>query len=139
MKLYAFDQRGDRVFRETDPLTFVRLLPVWEALLGITLSEAALRSRSAEQRRQTVLARLREMGPLTLHNLAAIFAQLAGYVAPARARGAEFQRGDMEPPNTYADPISAAIPTGTTFDGNEPHQDHADCLMVASSKMPASS
>jgi subtilisin-like proprotein convertase family protein len=116
MKLYAFDQ-SDRVFRETNPLTFVELLPVWEALLGITLSEAALRSRSAEQRRQTVLARLREMGPLTLHNLAAIFAQLAGYVAPAAPEVLEFQRGDMEPPNTYADPISAAIPTGTTFDG----------------------
>lgn len=116
IKLYFYDQ-SDRVFRETNPLTTVELLPTWEALLGITLSESVLRTRSVERRRQTVLARLREMGPLTLHNLAAIFAQLAGYVPPAVPEVLEFARTDMQPPNLYTDTIGGTIPTGTAFDG----------------------
>jgi hypothetical protein len=115
VKIYGYDQ-SDRLFRELNPLTCVELLPVWESLLGITLSEAALRTRSADQRRQTVLARLREMGPLTIHNLAAIFATLAGYVSPARPDVLELSRVDMESHNTYTDPIGGVIPTGTGFD-----------------------
>jgi subtilisin-like proprotein convertase family protein len=115
MKLYGFDQ-SDRIFREVNPLTTVELLPSWEALLGITLSESVLRVRSVEQRRQTVLGRLREMGPLTVHNLAAIFAQFAGYVSPAVPEVLELNRTDMESANTYSDGIGGAIPTGTGFD-----------------------
>lgn len=114
-KLYGFDQ-SDRIFREANPLTTVELLPTWEALLGITLSESVLRTRSVEKRRQTVLARLREMGPLTLHNLAAIFAQLAGYVPPAVPDVLELTRQHMEPSNTYTDLLGGTIPTGTSFD-----------------------
>lgn len=115
IKLYGFDQ-SDRIFREANPLTTTELLPTWEALLGITLSESVLRTRSVEKRRQTVLARLREMGPLTLHNLAAIFAQLAGYVPPSVPEVLELTRADMEPSNTYTDVLGGTIPTGTTFD-----------------------
>lgn len=115
-KIYGFDQ-SDRIFREANPLTVVELLPTWEALLGITLSESVLRTRSVERRRQTVLARLREMGPLTLHNLSAIFAQLAGYVAPAVPEVLELTRADMESRNSYADVLGGTIPAGTTFDG----------------------
>lgn len=115
IKLYGYDQ-SDRLFRETNPLTTCELLPFWESLLGITLSDAALRTRSADQRRQTVLARLREVGPLTDFNLAAIFAQLAGYVAPASPEVLYQLHSDMEAANTYTDPIGGAIPTGTGFD-----------------------
>lgn len=114
-KLYGFDQ-SDRVFREVNPLTTVELLPAWEALLGISLSDTALRVRSADQRRQTVLARLREMGPLTVHNLAAIFATMAGYVAPQRPEVIEMGEAAMRPANLYTDTLGGAIPTGTTFD-----------------------
>jgi subtilisin-like proprotein convertase family protein len=115
MKVYGYDQ-VDRVFRELSPLTMVELIPAWESLLGITLSDAALRSRSVARRRQTILARLREMGPLTIHNLAAIFASLAGYVAPDRPEVITLLAADMEAPNTIIDPIPGAIPVGTGFD-----------------------
>lgn len=113
LKIYGYDQ-SDRLFREVNPLTTVELLPQWEALLGITLSEAVLRTRPVQTRRQTVLARLREMGPLTTHNLAAIFGQLAGYVPPAAPEVIELSRADMEARNVFSD-IGGPIPTDTGF------------------------
>lgn len=116
VKLYGYDQ-SDRIFRETNPLTMVELVPFWEALLGITLSDSALRTRSIDQRRQTVLARLRELGPLTRFALASIFAQLAGYVPPASPEVLTTSPATLVAANLYTDPISLPIPTGTGFGG----------------------
>lgn len=115
VKLYGYDQ-VDRIFRELNPLRIVEQIPAWDSLLGITLSDAASRQKSIARRRATILARLREMGPLTIHNLAAIFATLAEYVAPDAPEVIDITAADMEPPNTYTDTIGGAIPTGTGFD-----------------------
>lgn len=115
VKLYGYDQ-ADRVFRELNPLRMVEQVPAWESLLGITLSDAASRSRSVAKRRATVLARLREMGPLTIHNLSAIFATLAEYQAPDTPEVIDIRSADMETANTYTDVLGGAIPTGTGFD-----------------------
>lgn len=114
VKLYGYDQ-SDRIFRECNPLTTVELLPEWEALLGITLSDAALRTRSVDQCRQTVLARLRELGPLTKFALASIFAQLDGYMPPASPEVLTTSPATLEAANLYTDPVGGAIPTGTGF------------------------
>lgn len=114
LKVYGYDQM-DRLFRELSPLTCVEQLPAWESLLGISLSQAALRVRSAEQRRQAVLARLREMGPLTVYNLAAIFAQLAGYAPGTVPEVDEFSRTDLLNANVQAHVVSATIPVDTGF------------------------
>jgi len=116
IKLYGYDQ-ADRLFREISPLTCVELLPTWEALLGITLSDTAARTRSIAQRRAQVIARLREKGPLTLFNLAGIFVQLASYAAGTRPDVLELSYSDMRAANVYSDTVSAAVPTGTGFDG----------------------
>lgn len=115
VKLYGYDQ-VDRVIRELNPLRIVEQVPAWEALLGITLSDAASRLRSTAKRRATVIARVREMGPLTIHNLAAIFSTLANYVAPDVPEVIDVRAADMEAANVYTDPIAGAIPTGTGFD-----------------------
>ncbi|TXH42068.1 MAG: DUF2313 domain-containing protein [Desulfurellales bacterium] len=115
IKLYGYDQ-SDRLFREINPLTMVELIPVWEAALGITLSDTALRIRSVDQRRQAVIARLREVGPLTLFNVAAIFGQLAGYVAGTTPELFELGRTAQKAANEYVQAVGVAVPTGTTFD-----------------------
>lgn len=115
VKIYGYDQ-VDRVFRELNPLRMVEQVPAWESLLGITLSDAASRSRSVAKRRATVLARLREMGPLTIHNLSAIFATLAEYQASDTPEVIDMRSADMETANTYTDVLGGAIPTGTGFD-----------------------
>lgn len=116
VKIYGYDQ-VDRVFRELNPLRMVEQVPAWESLLGITLSDAASRLRSVAKRRATVLARLREMGPLTIHSLASIFATLADYQAPDAPEVIDIRSTDMEAANTFTDVMSGAIPTGTGFDG----------------------
>jgi hypothetical protein len=115
IKLYGFDQT-DRLFRELNPLTTVELLPAWESLLGITLSDNALMNKTADARRQTVLGRLREMGPLTDYALAAIFSQLAGYVPPVTPEVIYQTPGELALANFYKDPLGGAIPTGSGFD-----------------------
>lgn len=117
MKIYGSDQ-VDRIFREVSPLTCIELLPAWEALLGISLSRAAQRGRTVAQRRRVVLARLREWGPLTLHNLAAIFAQLAAYAAGTRPEVLELDRTDIDnfyTPWTETLATPTAVPDGTSF------------------------
>lgn len=114
LKLYAYDQ-ADRLFRELNPLTTVELLPAWESLLGISLSQAALRIRSADQRRQQVLARLREMGPLTVYNVAAIFAQLANYAPGTIPDVIEFDKDEMMNANATTYLVSDTIPVDTGF------------------------
>lgn len=116
-KVYTYDQLT-RIFREVSPLTCIELLPAWEALLGISLTRAALRGRTVEERRRVVLARLRERGPLSLHNLAAIFAALANYGPGTRPEVLELDRTDIE--NFYTPwsetlPAPVAIPDGTDF------------------------
>ncbi len=116
IKLYGYDQ-SDRIIRELNPLTTVELLPFWEAALGIILSEAAQKTRPADVRRQAVLARLREVGPLTLFALASIFGQLANYAAGTTPRVQELDTGRQRTHNEYAADVGIAIPTGTVFDG----------------------
>lgn len=113
-KLYVFDQ-SDRLFRELNPLTTVELLPAWEALLRIVVTGAAL--NDIPRRRDNVLARLRETGPLTVFNLAAIFARLGGYVTPSVPEVIFQSPDDLAGANTYKDTRGGAIPTGTGFDG----------------------
>lgn len=113
-KIYAFDQ-SDRMFRELNPLTTVELLPAWEALLRIVVSGAAL--NDILRRRENVLAQLRETGPLTVFNLAAIFARLGGYVPPAVPEVIFQSPDDLATANIYKDGHGGVIPTGTGFDG----------------------
>jgi hypothetical protein len=115
VKLYGYDQ-SDRLFRELNPLTMVELIPSWEQLLGITLSSSA-QQLSITQRRNAILSRLRELGPLTDFNLAAIFARLAGYVPPAAPEVIYQTPNDLANVNTYKHGHGGAIPTGTGFDG----------------------
>jgi hypothetical protein len=120
VKLYGYDQ-VDRAFREVSPLTCVELLPAWEALLGISLSKAALRGRTVAQRRRVVLARLRERGPLSLHNLAAIFAQLANYVPGTRPEVRELDgQTDMRGANTFSETFATPepVPADVAFDSS---------------------
>lgn len=116
-RVYGYRQ-VDRIFREVSPLTCIELLPAWEALLGISLTRAALRGRTIGERRRVVLARLRERGPLSLHNLAAIFAALADYGPGTRPEVLELDRTDIE--NFYTPwsetlPTPAPVPDGTEF------------------------
>ena len=118
VKLYGYDQ-VDRVLREVSPLTCVELLPAWEAVLGISLSKAALRGRTVAQRRRVVLARIRERGPLSLHNLCAIFAQLADYAPGSRPEVIELDGlTDMRTANVWSETFvtPTAVPLGTGFD-----------------------
>lgn len=115
LKLYGYDQ-VDRIQREVSPLTCVELLPAWEAALGITLSETALRVRSVDMRRNLVLARLREVGPLTVYNVAAIFGRLAGYVAGTAPEVIALDHATQYARNVYSDTVNDTIPTGTGFD-----------------------
>lgn len=116
-KLYGFDQ-VDRIFREISPLTCVEQLDAWEDLLGIAQTRAAQRGRTVAERRRVVLARLREWGPLTLHNLAAIFAQLAAYVVGTRPEVLELDKTDMEGKNLWGEtlPAATAVPLAADFD-----------------------
>lgn len=115
VKLYGFDQ-SDRLFRELNPLTTVELLPAWESLLGIVLTDNALQTRSVDARRNTMLGRLRELGPLTDFALAAIFSRLARYLPPAVPEVIYQTPNDLANANTYKDPIGDAIPVGAGFD-----------------------
>lgn len=108
IKLYGYDE-VDRAMRESSPATCVELLPAWEATLGIALSRVALAQRSPTARQQAVLARLRELGPLTLHNLAAIFAQLAAYVPPSAPEVIEPTAAEIETACTW----SETVPSGS--------------------------
>lgn len=114
VKLYGFDQT-DRIFRELNPLTVTELLPAWESLLGITLTRAAQQTLSIDQRRAQMLARLREMGPLTLHNLAAIFAQLARYAIGTVPEVIEWSPAQLQAANEFAETIGTIIPVGSAF------------------------
>ncbi len=116
IKLYGFDQ-SDRLFRELNPLTTVELLPAWESLLGIIVTNGAARL-DIVRRRNNVLARLRETGPLTVFNLAAIFARLAGYVPPAVPEVIFQSPDDIAQANYYKHAFGGVIPTGTGFDGS---------------------
>ena len=115
IKVYGFDQ-SDRLVREVNTLLTVELLPFWEGALGIVLSAAAMRSRTADQRRQVVIARLREVGPLTLFALAAIFGQLASYAPGTTPEVLELDATTERTHNEYTDSIPNAIPIGTGFD-----------------------
>jgi len=115
IKLYGYDQ-SDRLFREINPLTCVELLPAWEAALGITLSDTALRLRSVDVRRNHVLARLREVGPLTVFNVAAIFGQLANYIAGTTPEVLTLDHDTERTRNLYSDTVNDTIPFGTGFD-----------------------
>ena len=107
VKVYGFDQ-SDRLVREVNTLLTVELLPVWEGALGIVLSAAAMRSRTADQRRQVVIARLREVGPLTLFALAAIFGQLANYAPGTTPEVLELDATTERTHNEYTDSIANA-------------------------------
>ena len=122
-----FDAMGDiaklyiffffyRVFRELNPLTTVELLPAWEAALGISLSDAVRQSRTIDQRRNQVLSRLREAGPLTLFNLAAIFGRLANYAPGTTPEVLELDHATQRSANQYSDLVNDTIPVGTGFD-----------------------
>jgi hypothetical protein len=115
-KLYGHDQ-VDRIFRELSPLTCVEQLDAWEDLLGIAQTRAAQRGRTVAERRRVLLARLRELGPLTVHNLAAIFYILANYAPGTRPDVFELDRLDVDFLHAYSDtlPAPAAIPDGTDF------------------------
>jgi len=117
IKLYGYDQ-VDRVFREVSPLTCVELLPAWESLLGVSQSRAAQRQKTIAQRRNLVLARLRERGPLTVFNLAAIFAILAEYVAGTRPEVIELDQADIFASNVWAETFTTplAVPIAADFD-----------------------
>lgn len=117
LKVYGYDQL-DRARREFNPLTTVELLPAWEAILGISQTRSAQRGKTVEQRRKTVLARLREIGPLTPYNLAGIFAQLAEYAAGAAPSVYELDRVDQDTHSTaWSDTYTGgvSIPSDTAF------------------------
>ena len=115
-KLYGHDQ-VDRIFRELSPLRCMEQLGAWESLLGIAQTRAAQRDRSAAERRRVILARIRELGPLTLHNLAAIFYSLANYSPGSRPDVYELDRLDIELMHTWSETLAApaAIPDDVTF------------------------
>lgn len=115
LKLYGYDQVA-RIRREVSPLTCVELLPAWESALGITLSDTALRVRSVDARRNLVLSRLREIGPLTVYNLAAIFGRLAGYIAGTTPEVLTLDHTTQYARNVYTETVNDTIPTGTAFD-----------------------
>lgn len=115
-KLYGHDQ-VDRIFRELSPLTCIEQLGAWEDLLGIAQTRAAQRGRSPAERRRVILARIRELGPLTLHNLAAIFYSLANYSPGSRPEVLELDRLDVDYLCTWSETLAApvAIPDDVNF------------------------
>lgn len=114
-KLYGWDQ-VDRLFRESNPLSAIELLPAWETVLGVSQSRAAQRGKTISQRRQLVLARLRERGPLTLFRLAATFAILAQYGPGTQPDVLEMSASQLQTSNKWVETQTNAIPAVAAFD-----------------------
>jgi hypothetical protein len=115
LKLYGYDQ-VDRIYREINPVTAIELLPAWESVLGVSQSRAAQRGKTLDQRRQLVLARLRERGPLTLFRLAGIFAVLAQYAPGTQPDVYELSHAQMRLANVWQRSVGLAVPAVADFD-----------------------
>lgn len=88
------------LWREVSPATAIDKIPDWEAALGLKSTYAAQRG-ATEQRRNGVLAKLRESGAFTIRNAAAVLALALGYETGVDPLIYETDRAALRSLHTY--------------------------------------